>query len=256
MFESFVLASSVTKIETRFNQVKLPESLYAPAFNIRRGDKTPVIVQGQNHQFKKFRFGLLTEDVEECFIRSEGKKNMTDDPGYSGSKAIFLMQKHRKQIRHLRCLVPADAFYVSNSQGCYYLVFLKNKKRPFAFAGIYSEGTDGEPSFAIVTVPANPLLACLEQKRMPVILHAKDESRWLKEDTPLSRVLKSLNIYPANLMNAYPVDAPPGGINDVSLVKPAGNRVYQEQQEFRLQARTPKKAFSATITFSERRKPT
>jgi putative SOS response-associated peptidase YedK len=254
MFERFILASSIPKIENRFNKIKLPS--YTPSFNIRRGDQALVITQEQKHRFQKFSFGLSIKDVTEYFIRAEGNKNKNDDPVYSGSKAIFLLPEYKRLIRFHRCIVPADAFIVKDSSGSHHLVFLKHKIRPFAFAGIYSEGTDGEPSFAIVTVPANPMLSGLGQNRMPVILHAKDESRWLKEDTPLSRVLKSLCIYPANLMNAYPVAAPTEGINDVSLVKPAGDRVYQEQQEFRLQARTPKKAFSASITFSERRKPT
>ncbi len=255
MFEQFILASSLPKIESRFNKIKMPDIMYSPSFNIRCGDETPVIVQGQNHRFQKIIFGLRKGDVSEHFIRAEGNKNKIDDPGYTGSKAIFLMPEHKKQIRFHRCLVPADAFIVRNSSGSYFLVFLQQKKRPFAFAGIYFNGTEGDHSFAIITVPANPLLAYLEQKRMPVILHPKDETRWLKEDTSLSQVLQALVIYPAKLMNAYPIAPPPYDLNNVSLVKPIGDLLYQEQQEFMLMKRKPKKAFSAAITFSDRRKP-
>jgi hypothetical protein len=86
------------------------------------------------------------------------------------------------------------------------------------------------------------LLAYLNQKRMPVILHSKDENRWLKEETTLARILQCLNIYPANLMNAYPIAVPSVELNDVTLVKPAGDPLYQEQQEFRLQAKKPKES--------------
>jgi hypothetical protein len=254
MFERFILASSLKRIENRFNKIKLPETLYLPSFNIRQGSETPVFVQGQNHRYQKFSFAWHVKNRMECFIRAEGNKNLYDDPGYSGSKAIFLQPEYRKAIRYSRCIVPADAFVVKNSDDGYYLVFLQERKRPFAFAGICSESTEGGQSFAIITVPANPLLTYLNQKRMPVILDSKDENRWLKKDTTLARVLQCLSIYPANLMNAYPIAAPSAELNDVTLVEPAGDPLYQEQQEFRLQARKPKKAFSSSISFSDRRK--
>lgn len=255
MFERFILVSSLQRIENRFNKIKLPESLYFPSFNIRQGSETPVIVQGQSQRYQKFRFGCYIQNRMECFVRAEGNKNIYDDPGYSGSKAIFLLPEYRKVIRYSRCIVPADAFVVRNVNNSYYLVFMQDKKRPFAFAGICSENTEGGKTFAIITVPANPLLSCLNQKRMPVILHSKDENRWLKDNTALSRVLQCLSIYPANLMNAYPIAAPSLELNDVKLVEPAGGPLYQELQEFSLLKRKPKKTFTSSISFSDRRKP-
>jgi hypothetical protein len=254
MFERFILVSSLQRIENRFNKIKLPESLYFPSFNISQGSETPVIVEGKNHRYQKFSFGCHVKNRMVCFIRAEGNKNLYDDPDYSGSKAIFLLPEYRKAIRYSRCIVPADAFVVRDLNNRYYLVFLQDKKRPFAFAGICSESKEGGQSFAIITVPANQLLAYLNQKRMPVILHSKDENRWLKEETTLARILQCLNIYPANLMNAYPIAVPSVELNDVTLVKPAGDPLYQEQQEFRLQAKKPRKAFSSSISLSDRRK--
>ena len=252
MFESFILASSLQRI-ARFNVAQFPEPGYTPSYNIRPGDSTMVIVQGESHRFRQFRFGLQRDDQVQAFVRAEGNKNPDDDPGYSGSKAIFLMPEYRKLIRFRRCMIPADAFIVKKSPDCWYLVFLQNKRRPFAFAGICTEDSEGEGSFAVITVPANALLVGLGQKRMPVILHAGDEGRWLKDETPLSGILQSLCICPAGQMNAYPVAAPSDCNNDASRVKPIGACVYQQQQEF--QARKQKKSFTSATGFAERRKP-
>ena len=80
MFEQFILASSLPKIENRFNKIKLPDSLYSPSFNIRCGDDTPVILQGQNHLFQKSSFGLHSRNRVERFIRAEGNKNIQHTP--------------------------------------------------------------------------------------------------------------------------------------------------------------------------------
>lgn len=247
MFERFILASSLQRIEKRFTMAQLPEPSYTPSYNIKPGDNTLVIAQGQNHQFQQFKFGMLIQTQIRSFIRAEGNKNLNDDPKYSGSKAIFLMPEYKKLIRFNRCIIPADAFIIKAPDN-YYLVYLQNKKRPFAFAGLHTEQT-----FAIITVPANPLLAQLGQKRMPVILNPNDEYRWLKADTPLSGILQALIQYPATLMNAYPIAAPLDAVDDVSLVQPTGKPVYQEQMEY-IPLRKQKKTFSSSTSFSDRLK--
>jgi hypothetical protein len=42
--------------------------------------------------------------------------------------------------------------------------------------------------------------------------------------------------------------------NDASLVRPIGEPIYQEQKEHILPARKPKKPFSSTTSFADRRK--
>ena len=57
---------------------------------------------------------------------------------------------------------------------------------PFAFAGLWSLGQDGQhrpwSTFAILTTAANPLVAQIHN-RMPVILHPEDEATWLNPAT-------------------------------------------------------------------------
>ncbi len=160
MFERFILASSLQRIEKRFSMAQLPELSYTPTYNIKPGNITLAIAQGQNHQFKQFKF----------------------------------------------------------------------------------------------TVPANPLLAHLGQKRMPVILQSNDEHTWVNAETPLSGILQAITQYPANLMNAYPVPVPLDAVNNASLVQPTGNPIYQEQKEFMQSTRKHKKVYSSSISFSDRLK--
>ncbi|NJO02765.1 MAG: SOS response-associated peptidase [Bacteroidia bacterium] len=50
-----------------------------------------------------------------------------------------------------------------------------------------------------------PLLQKIPHHRSPVVLPTQDEARWLS-DLPLEQVLSLLRPYPADEMNAYPID--------------------------------------------------
>jgi len=116
-----------------------------------------------------------------------------------------------------------------------YLVFLPDKNRPFAFAGIYDQWKDPESkeivtSFAIITTVANSLLQSIGVKRMPVILSRSEETYWVKSSSHLSDALVLLNPYPAENMNAYPVSemANIPGMNDPSMLNPVGEKLQKE----------------------------
>jgi len=107
-------------------------------------------------------------------------------------------------------LVIADAYYEWSALKKPYLVFLQNKERPFAFAGLYDRWKNPETgemvtSFAIITTTANDMLQSIGVKRMPVILAKFNEKDWIKSTKHLSEVLGMLNQFPVDQMNAYPV---------------------------------------------------
>src|SRR5262245_24953996 len=90
----------------------------------------------------------------------------------------------RQAFKSKRCLVLADGFYEWKRAGkskVPYRITLKHGE-PCAFAGIWSAVQDllGQPytTFAIITTEANAIVAQVHT-RMPVILHARDEARWL-----------------------------------------------------------------------------
>ena len=232
MFERYILASSFDRISKRFNMARLPDSEgYEPSYNIGCGGIAYVITDEVTRKIYSFKFGInglgRNFPEETCFIRAEGKRNLKDDPEYSGAKALFLQPELKTIIRTQRCLVLADAFVVGIEKCQPHLVYLREKKRPFAFAGIWSH-----ESFAIITVPANTLLQKLGMKRMPVILPREVEHRWIRKSSQLFEVTDMLKPYSAWFMNAYPITLRIADytLNDKSLVQPLGATVYKEAQ--------------------------
>ncbi len=86
------------------------------------------------------------------------------------------------------------------------------------FAGVWDRwrGTHkGQPaaftSFAILTGPANPLVATVHE-RMPVILLPEDRETWLFGDA--EEALKRLGPYPAQLMRMSPAHKNVGAVKN------------------------------------------
>lgn len=252
--KSYVLASKFERVVKRFSMARLPDSeCYEPSYNISQGSTAYVITNSQTKDIRSFRFGIARLGKkfpgQTCFVRSEGDRNKNDDPSYTGSRAIFLQPDLRTIIRTQRCLVLADAFVVGEDTP--HLVYLRNKKRPFAFAGIWTEDQDGIESFAIVTAPSNALLYKLGLKRMPVILRIENENRWLRPSTELAVVLNMLDPYPTELMNAYPTSD--SGQSDISIVQPIGKPILQETKAVLFPRKKRKVKESAnTTTWGER----
>jgi putative SOS response-associated peptidase YedK len=235
-FDRFIIASNFNRIESRFSMAKLPELVdYIPSYNISSGNKTYIINNNQTKEILLFEFGLRVNGEVMPFVRAEGDRNSDDNPNYHGSKAIFLKPEFNRLIRYQRCLVLADAFVVGVDENKPYLVYLRDKKRPFAFAGIWDiikDKTTGEDvySFAIITTTVNPLISQLGFKRMPVILFNEDESTWLRTSAQLSDILSILSPYPSNLMNAYPIGDKINDkkLNEISQIQPIGKPVIKE----------------------------
>lgn len=105
----------------------------------------------------------------------------------------------RESYRKRRCLVVADGFYEWRDR-LPYRITLKNDQL-FAFGGVWDIAKDDQPTFAIITVPANSLMSQLHD-RMPLILSPGDELRWINpSDDPISL----MKPYPAEEMKLYRV---------------------------------------------------
>lgn len=211
----YILVQKIETIEKRFN-AKAPQNIdYKPSYNITPGQYTPVITSENPREIKMLRFGMTPfwskKNMMLVNARAEGNRNKENSPDYRGAKDIISKPAFRKPIRSQRCLVIADAFMEGTLQQKFdepYLVFLRNKQRPFALAGIYDVWFDkklGEEirSFAIITTVANELIQQLPYDRQPVILRQNDEKYWLHSNTPLSDITAMLKPYQANKMNAY-----------------------------------------------------
>lgn len=140
-----------------------------------------------------------------------------------------------KPLQSQRCLVLADAYYEWSSAKKPYLVYMQDKQRPFAMAGLYDYWKNPETkeilaSFTIITTTANSMLQSIGVKRMPVILSPGYEKDWLKPEHSLARVLHFLKPFPSEKMNTYPVGelVNTAGANEPAMINPIGERLQSE----------------------------
>jgi putative SOS response-associated peptidase YedK len=238
----YVLVQKIELLEKRFN-VKAPEGfLFKPSYNISPGSQAPVITSENPRQLELLRFGMIPFWAKKPLAlfnaRAEGDHNPDDNPSYSGAKGIITKPSFRKPIRSQRCLVPADCFIegtIKEKLSKPFVVYLKEGERPFAFAGIWDNWANPETgeivrSFAIITTVANALLQMIPHHRSPVILPRHLEQAWLSNDLPLSDVTSMLKPYPAELMNAYPIDPAIKNprADGPELLRPTGQRLTPE----------------------------
>jgi len=234
----YISIQTTETLEKRF-QIRVPDGLdYKPSYNISPGSMAPVITNEQPKQLQLFEFGftpVFADKKKYLFnARAEGRSNTENKENFTGSKGIIYTKSFQSSIRDKRCLIIADAYYEGPKKEKLkkpYLFYLRNKQRPFCFAGIWDKWTNdaGEESysFAIITI-ANGLLRKIGHDRMPVIIPKNYEHHWLRKDLPLSDVTSLLNAYPSELMNGYPV-TPAKRIDDnKSMVEPIGQRLEQE----------------------------
>lgn len=174
-------------------------------------------------------------------VRAEGDKNQTDDPYYNGSNAIFLKAAFKKPIQSQRCMIIADAYFEWSADRKPYLVYIQNKERPIAFAGMYDRWKNPESrevlvSFAINTTAVNSLMQSIGVKRMPVILSKSNETDWIKSTRHLSEVLRMLIPFASEKMNAFPISdlVDISGENSASILNPVGEKLQSEEQPTRL----------------------
>jgi putative SOS response-associated peptidase YedK len=238
-----VQVQKIEVIEDRFN-VKVPEHLeIPPRFNISPGDYAPVITSDKPREVQMFQFGLTPFWAKKPMYlfnaRAEGDRNKENDPAYKGARDIISKPAFRKPIRSKRCLIIADAFIEGPAKERLskpYLVYLRDKQAPFAFAGIWDtwqnkENGEDLHSFSIITTTANKLIQKIGHHRCPVILPRGLEASWLNPDSPLTDITRALQPYPGDKMNAYPIS--PAIKNPRAegrqLIEPTGGRLAPEQ---------------------------
>lgn len=241
----YVVVQKWEELEKEFNAVALSiTEPYIANYNTGPGSFAPVIVIHEGKpSIVNMQFGLTPFWAKKKMYlfnaRAEGDANENDDVNYTGGKGIISKPAFRKPIREQRCLVIANAFMEGPKNEKLtkpYLCYLKNRES-FCMAGIYDKFIDvqtGETtySFAIITTVANELMQKIGHHRSPVILEKHDELRWL-QSTDLSEITMLLKPYPANLMNAYPIDAAIKNQrnNAPEFLKPIGLPLVKETEQ-------------------------
>lgn len=238
----FILVQKLEKLEARFNVTAVPGLDFSPSYNISPGKTSLIITQDAPDKIMPAVFGLTPFWSDKAMYlfnaRAEGDRNKENNSDFRGSKDIINKPAFRKPIRSQRCLIPADAFIEGTTdEGLSkpYLVYLKNKVRPFAFAGIYDDWKNPQTnevvrSFSIITTTANSLMQKIPHHRSPIILPAYLEKRWISEKTALTDITDMLKPYDAELMNAYPIaESIKNPKNDsADLIKAVGDTLEPE----------------------------
>lgn len=243
----YVITAEVSSIEKRFNLSLKSEIEIIPNYNVGPGQFAPVILNHNPKELILSRFGYTPSWKEKSSrltinARVDNKDtNPNDDMNYfkrGGSPGIFHHKYWSSAIRNQRCIVIADAFYEGSKEDKLnkpYLVHMRNKQRPFAMAGVWSQFTDKDgvqqSCFAILTVPANKLLHKIGHHRSPVIIPNHLIQNYLLQEL---RDISSLLVpYDSSFMNAYPVSSRMKNWkeNDKSLVNPIGELLVPEFED-------------------------
>lgn len=240
----FILVQKIEKLESRYNANAVPGLDYSPSFNISPGKSSLIIPADAPEKIMPAVFGLTPFWAKKAMYlfnaRAEGDRNKDNDTNYKGARDIINKPSFRKPIRSQRCLVPADAFIEGTKKNGLsepYLVFLKNKQRPFSFAGLYDDWLNPQTgeimrSFSIITTTANELMQKIPHHRSPVILTPYQEKKWLSTKTALTDITDMLYPFDTNLMDAYPIsDKIKSPQNDeASLIEALGNNINPDNE--------------------------
>jgi putative SOS response-associated peptidase YedK len=150
-----------------------------PRYNVQPVLDSPVIVnQDGSIVAKQMSWGLLPKGAKDT--NSVFRYKTFNVP----SEKILAKHSWETAVRHSRCLVPANGFYQlagnGNEKRAYYIQL---KDAPlFAFAGVYSSWNDDagkeHSTYSIITSQAPHALRTIAE-RMPIILSAGEEGRWL-----------------------------------------------------------------------------
>lgn len=200
-------------IDGRFNIANHLE--LAPTYNAAPGQELPVIFRNQSHNLvQTMKWGLVPFWAKDAAIGNAminaRAESVTVKPGF------------RTAFKTRRCLVPANGFFEWNQKKQPYYF---HADQLFAFAGIYDIWTDmfGRElySYTIITTNPNGVVKPVHD-RMPVILKAPDEKRWLDPSQLTSTLVKLLDPYPADKLAGYQVSPEVNSPmqNSAAIIKP------------------------------------
>jgi putative SOS response-associated peptidase YedK len=127
-------------------------------------------------------------------------------PIHARAETIAEQRMFRDAFRKRRCITPMNAFFQKDKTGKRYAVS-RGDGQPFGVAGIWEnwknpETSQWERTFALITVPANTLIAPVHD-RMLAIIEQEDFERWFAPEDDDPRYL--LKPYPAELMSIAPI---------------------------------------------------
>jgi putative SOS response-associated peptidase YedK len=166
-----------------------------PNYNTAPTQTMPVLVRDQG--------GLLLRPMKWGIHRNIGPTIEKDIINTRADKAFTPFWG--KTVRTSRCLIPATGFYewkITDGSKQPYYIHLKGGHL-YNFAGIYSQNSEGELSYSIMTTTPNKEMGEIHD-RMPVILRPNVELDWLgiENEDALAELMKPL---PDGSLDMYPI---------------------------------------------------
>ena len=189
-----------------------------PSFNIAPTHIHPVLTGTNNQHLSLFRWGLIPHWAKEASI---GSKMINARMETLREKNAF-----KNALEQRRCLVPFDGFYEwkkTDYGKIPHRIVLKDQEI-FSIAGLWETwpSPSGEriSSFTLITIPANEFMAPIHD-RMPAILQADVERKWIDPKLSVEEAMSFLLPYPDDLMESYTVSEKVNKVkyNDPSLIK-------------------------------------
>lgn len=200
MCSRYSLALSPEEVKAYFGYADTPN--FPARWNIAPTQPVAVIALDRDgaRRFRLMRWGLLPDFVKD-------PKNF---PTLINARAEDALSKpsFRHAMRRRRCLLPADGFYEWTGPKRARRPFLLRPRKGglFAFAGICECWRGELDTVAILTCPANKLVATLHD-RMPVVLAEEHFAAWLDvEGTSPEDAAALLQPAPGDFFEAVELD--------------------------------------------------
>lgn len=171
----------------------------------------PIVCCETPEEIKLLNWGLIP-----FWVRNKDAANSIRMKTFNArSETLTEKPSFRHLIKSKKCIVLTNGFYEWQTRG--------KVKQPFfigvrdeeatALAGLHDQWANKETgellnTFTIITTQANPLMEVIHntKKRMPVILHEKDEQAWIDESLSTEKSLAFLKPFDERRMFAEEVD--------------------------------------------------
>ena len=177
MIEHYSL-HEINKLTDRFGLTNGVPKGVKPRYNISPVQNAPVILSdGTVTELRQMQWGLVPAGAKDANSVFRYKTFNVK------SEKVFSKPAWDHAVRQQRCLIPMNGFYMIRSGGSKDAYYFSASDRPMlSAAGIYTPWTDPEGvvrhTFAMLTIESNDAMP-LPFARMPVLIHANDEQRWI-----------------------------------------------------------------------------
>lgn len=219
MINRYSLSATSEQLADRYGIDILPA--YKPRYNAAPSQLLPVITNTGPQGLSFFYWGLAPQWANNKAISEKLVNARTE---LIAEKPVM-----KKNLLQRRCLIPADGFYgwkkIGKKAMVPYRLVLKSRE-VFSMAGLWEEYDDEEGesfhTFSVITVPSNELILPIEE-RMPVIIDAANEQKWLGSEVAEGDLFTLMVSYASARMDAYSVSPRINSLvaDDAALLLPA-----------------------------------